>query len=138
MLGQNDHIKNIVSIDLIFVKGHSSFQNYHLTKMTSHRKLGAKCESYNKIKNFLLKTTRLSPWPITSGSFFAICAIFVSIIFCGCNICLFQENHLSSAIFVRCHYLQIALRDVFPAGWHFWVFFYSYMHKGIFPKVFKL
>ena len=74
-------------------------------------------EPYNKFKNFILKITQLSPWQITSGYFFARCAIFVRHhFFCGCHICLFQVEYLSCLIFVRCHYFQMVLKGAIFVG----------------------
>ena len=43
---------------------------------------------YNNIKNFLLKTTQLSPLQIVSGHFFAMCVIFLRLHFFKCHISL--------------------------------------------------
>ena len=55
-------------------------------------------ESYNKLKNLLLKITQLSPWQINSGDFFARCAIFV-----------------------RHHYFQMALKGTIFVGCIWWL-----------------
>ena len=69
--------------------------------------------SYNKFKNFLLKITQFScPWQINFGHFLLlhkVCLLWGTI-FCGCHICLFQVEYLSCAIFIRCHYFQMALK----------------------------
>ena len=77
LLSQNDHLTFMEPVDIILQKGHSSYQKYHLTKVTPTingtsqkwhltEKLGAMCESYTIFKNSLLKITQFSPWQITS------------------------------------------------------------------------
>ena len=62
--------------------------------------------SHNKFKNFLLKITQLSPWQIaiTSGHFFAGCAIFLRKHF-------LWVSYLSIAgrEFVICHFCKVPL-----------------------------
>ena len=80
-----------------------------------------KSESYNKFKNFHLKTIQLSPWQIISWHFLARCAIFVRLHFFKCHISLSQVEYLSCAIFVRWHYFQITLKSAIFVGCIWWL-----------------
>ena len=61
-------------------------------------------EPYNKFKNFLLKITQLSHWQITSGYFFARCAIFVRHHFLWVS-----YLSISGVVFVMCHFCKVPL-----------------------------
>ena len=104
MLGQNGYLTFMTPIDIMLQKGHSSYQKYHPTKMAPHKKLGAKCESYDKFKNSLLKITQFSPWQIISGYFFARSAIF------GRHHFLWVSYlSISGGVFVMCHFCKVPL-----------------------------
>ena len=69
-----------------------------------HKSPGAKCESYNKFKNSLLKITLLSPRQITFGHFLARCAIFVRHHFMWVS-----YLSISGGVFVMCHFCEVSL-----------------------------
>ena len=71
-------------------------------------------ELNNKFKHLISEITQLSrPCQITFGHLFELHKIVPFLqgtVFCGYHICLLQVAYLSYAVFVRCHYFQIALK----------------------------
>ena len=93
--------------------------------MASPKKLGAKCESYNKLKNSFLKITQLSPWQITEH-FFARCVIFLRHHFLWAS-CLCT----SGGVYIMCHFYKVPLFSNSIKGCLFcWVSFLLSLSNG--------